>query len=422
VVRFPAGDGPAWRVVLTQGQLRADVPDRPDDRPLMVSTAVANVFARGGSFVVASAGPESARVEPMLGTVQVTRADDSTPVSVEAGGAAVVQPGFELVTIERPLRVSLAPRRALSFEAYPGIRDVMFSADGRDVWAATAKRLVRWTADGGTADTQFFPRAGNDGLVAHFTPDRSAIVTYRGERDDGPVIRDLPGGEERVIVPARVSEPRFLAVAPAGVWVATVDTREREKRRQLTVWDGTTGEARFTREVEEGISCLAATPDGRAVAVGVSDLGKGTHNKVVFFDAATGDRLFALPIQKKAVMALAFSPDGRYLAAGFNGLVQVWDVRSRELVRTIAGFERVTVRLVFSADGRRLAGGTQDGQVWVWSARTGNPVQQIAVGSRGVRALAFSPDGKSLVTVADKAPVSVWDVVPETPADRDDEL
>lgn len=421
-VRFPAlpGDGGRWaRVVLTQGQLKADVPARQKtDRPMVVSTPAADVMSRGGSFVLSSVGPESARIEPMEGCVQVVQSEPAKPVSVRAGGAAVIETGlFGRVTVEHTYRVSTTPRRKLSFEAYPGIRDVTFAPDGKEIWAATGKQLVRWTADGGTADHPFYQRKGGDGVTALFTADRKTLVTFRGEKDDGLVVRHLPEGEERATVNTRVQDRRFFTAAPAGVWLATVDPKAN--RKLVSVWDGDGGGVRFSQELEDPVTCLTASPDGAALAVGITDTGNRTHNRIVFLHPVTGERLFALPTQKRGVTAMAFSADGRSLAVGFTGLVQVWDVRSRDLVRTISGFERVLTCLTCSADGRRLAAGTQDGQVWVWSARTGNVVQRIEVGGRAVRAIAFSPDGRALVTATNKAPVSVWDVAPETAADRD---
>ncbi len=413
VIRFPsdpAARSTSWRVVLAQGQVQADVPARSESRPMVLSTPAADVLTRGGSFVVSSVGPESARVEPRKGSVQVVRLTAPKPVSVGAGTAAVIQPGTGPMTVEPSLQTSATPRRILSREAYPGIRDVMFSPNGKDVWAANGRMLVRWTADGGTADYPFYPKKGGEGIAARFSPDRIAVVTSPAEKDDGLVIRRLPDGAESIAVPTRILDARFLAVGPLGTWIATVDTKTNRKR--VTVWDGVTGAERFARELEDGINCLAATPDGKSLAVGVTDSGKGANNKIVFFDAKFGVRLFALPIQKKGVLALAFSADSRSLAVGFTGTVQLWDVPSRELVRAISGFERVIVCLAFSTDARRLGGGTQDGQVWVWDAQTGNPVRQFVVGPRPLRALSFSPDGRSLVTAATQAPVAVWDVGP----------
>jgi WD40 repeat protein len=335
-------------------------------------------------------------------------------VTVGVGGAAVILPGFDLVAVETALRVNRTPRWVSPQATPPGMRDVAFSPDGREVWTGTAKTFARWTPGGGiTGPPPFYPRRGNEGLVALFSHDRTAIVTLRTEKDEGLIVRDLPEGERRVSIPARVGDFRSLAVAPAAAWVTTIDPRPNN--RTVRVWDGHTGAERFVLETEEAANCVAASPDGKALAIGVADTGRGPHNKVVFYDPATGLRLFALPTQRRGVMALAFSPDARYLAVGFGGLVQVWDVRTRELVRSITGFERAAHRLAFSPDGERVAAATPDGQVWVWNALSGRLAHRIEVGSRGLRAIAFSPDGRSLATAPNNSPVAVWDLTDPEP-------
>jgi WD40 repeat protein len=232
-------------------------------------------------------------------------------------------------------------------------------------------------------------------------------MTAKDEKDEKVVLRTVPGGEEIGELALKLSEARLWTVAPNATWFATAEAKPNQKR--LRVFDGVTGEERFTREFEELVSAVAASPDGKLLAAALTDQGRGLA-RVVLLDPMTGDRINSLPTQKKGCTALTFSADGDHLAAGFNGLIQVWNVRTRELVRTVTGFERVVTCLAFSPDGSALAGGTPDGQVWVWSAATGRPVQRIDVGARNVRCLAFSPDGRRLVTVAPLAGVMIWDI------------
>lgn len=412
VVRFVSvrgGTAVEPRVFLAAGQLTAAVPDGYAGRSLVVGTGVADVFSRAGTFVVASAGPESARVDVRDGNVDVVRTDAPLPVAVTGG--AFIHAGWADVFTENGLRTDRTPRRRLEFT---GARDAVFAPDG-NVWVASGKQFTLWTRDGGTADTVFAPRKGNDGLAAAFTTDLTTLVTFVGpNKDDRVNVRGLPEADVRTALPFQLPERRFWTVAPSAAWFALADPKQNNKR--VRVLDGATGGERFAREFEDSVGTVAASPDGKVLAVGVSDLGRGTHNKIVLFDAATGDRLATLPSQKKAVYALAFSADGRHLAAGFNGTIQVWDVAARELVRAITGFERVVHCLAFSPEGGVLSAGTQDGQVWVWSAASGKASQLIEVGRRGVRSIAFDRDGKRLVTVAHDAPVGVWDVA-EIPAE-----
>jgi WD40 repeat protein len=367
----------------------------------VVGTGVADVFALTGTFVVSSAGPESARVDIKKGNVEVVRVGSRAPFPMSAGGA-FFQADLAKVVTESGLRIDRKPTRTLPF---PGPQDAVFSENGRDVWVASARQFTLWTRDGGTADKLFPPRKGFDRAV--FTRDRAALV-FLNPKEEKVLVRDLPGDEERGVIDLKLPESRLWTVAPDAAWFAVAEPKPNHKR--LRVVDGRTGAERYAREFEEPIGCLAATPDGNGLAVGLADVGRGLNGKVLLLDAAIGDRLVALPTQKRGQMSLAFSADGRHLAVGFNGLVQVWDTRTRELVRSITGFERVPTCLAFSADGKTLAAGTQDGQVWVWSAATGRPRQLIEVGTRGVRSVAFDRDGKRLVTVASNAPIALWDV------------
>jgi WD40 repeat protein len=111
--------------------------------------------------------------------------------------------------------------------------------------------------------------------------------------------------------------------------------------------------------------------------------------------------------------------NGRRLAAGFYGAIQIWGVPNRKLIRTLDGFERGVTRLAFSPTGDTLAAGTSDGQVWIWATATGRRTQVIDTGTRGVRSLAFSAEGKLLVTATNKAPVVVSEVTPEPANDPD---
>lgn len=402
VVRFASEPTDTTRkLILVEGRVTATATGK-----IVVVGGATDVEATRGSFSVCSAGSGAARVESASGDVRVRRGVPVEPMALAPGQATFVPDDATLVRIDTGWQIESEPRSRLDFKAL----DVGFDNDG-DVVAVSAKQWARWKID--TRDPGrllFAPKVMNDGLAAWLTPDQRAVALCRiDDREERISVRDLPSGKERWQVPVRVNDPRFLCIAPDASWVATAGEQKPNKRR-IRVWDLPTGTIRFSREVNDSVACLAALPDGRSLAVGVSDLGSGANNAIVIFDVLTGDSQVELPTRRKFITSLTTTSDGRYLAAGFNGAVQIWDVLNRKFLRTLDGFERGITRLAFNPKGNLIAAGTSDGQVWLWATSTGRRTQVIETGTRGVRSLAFSTDGKLLVTATNKAPVAVWEV------------
>src|SRR5262249_33230163 len=103
-----------------------------------------------------------------------------------------------------------------------------------------------------------------------------------------------------------------------------------------------------------------------------------------------------------------FSPDGKTLAAGLEGIYRLWDVASgRELQ---PGGHRTAVDAVtFSPDGKILAtAGTRDGSIRLWDTGTGREIRHLQ-NLVWVDALVFSRDGKQLMTNS-LGGAQIWDV------------
>src|SRR5262249_15484627 len=105
-------------------------------------------------------------------------------------------------------------------------------------------------------------------------------------------------------------------------------------------------------------------------------------------------------IDSDEALAIAFSPNGRMLAAaGFGKAILVWDARKGNVLCSLEGPKRTTRRsIAFSPDDKTLIGCGDDGVVHLWNTQTGS-LDRSFPGPAGVDlilSIAISPDGKKL--------------------------
>jgi WD40 repeat protein len=149
-------------------------------------------------------------------------------------------------------------------------------------------------------------------------------------------------------------------------------------------------------------SFLAFTPDGKTLAAIVGEV-------VKLYDTGACEETGT--IVANSPFNIAVSPDGKTLyAGGWMDEIQVWDIAAAKLVRTFGEKSRGANRMALSPDGTLLASaGVFAGPIILWDTATGRQVRTLTGHSEGVTALAFSADGRLLASAADDVTIKLWD-------------
>jgi len=103
------------------------------------------------------------------------------------------------------------------------------------------------------------------------------------------------------------------------------------------------------------------------------------------------------------VLAMAFSPDGKYLlTAGEDYTARLWDVATGLEIHRLVGHTGTVGPVAYSPDGRWLL--TVGENIRLWNAATGEQVHAFA-GSTGT----FTPDGRQVLVAAQGEPIAIFD-------------
>jgi WD40 repeat protein len=109
------------------------------------------------------------------------------------------------------------------------------------------------------------------------------------------------------------------------------------------------------------------------------------------------------------VLALAFSPCGRFLATGGeDNAIKLWSIPDGIEIRTIAAHEGDVRALAFDPDGDVFASSSWDKSVKIWQTSDCATLASADKHAGPVNCLAFSADGKFLYSGSDDATVKIF--------------
>jgi WD40 repeat protein len=284
------------------------------------------------------------------------------------------------------------------------------------------------------------PGAGRDVLGLSgtaFSPDGRLAAASAGHYLQ---LSDTRTGKTRLrllAAPGRNNTVTSALFDPAGGIVASVD-----QQGTIRLWSTATGTAIGAPIAVGGTvgiaplgeqPSMAFSPDGRLLALptlggnvslvstktGLPDrapLPVDPAPRATPTGAESGQPVPPLPSRGDQINAVAFSPDGRLLAAaGADGYIRVWDVSTRRPAGgPIPAAVGVGVRSVaFSPAGTVLASVAGDGSARLWNPARGTPVGlPLSIGTSTLVTdpvlASFSPDGSLIALMNSSGDTIAW--------------
>lgn len=236
-----------------------------------------------------------------------------------------------------------------------------------------------------------------------FSPDGSNLIAGIGSTPE--TVRILNTSIGKFIKEINTERPWFTPFSPDGEFIASGGYNT------LILHQSKSGKVLWRMRVDQSYSMrsLAFSPDSSLIAC------SGLDNLIKIFNVKTGKFEKEFPIEGFGWLT-AFSPDGRYLAAGGNPDITVYELGKNDnpfIVKAYPENKRNqsnidTLSMTFSADSTLLATAGLDSIVRLWDVKTGNLVREFDKIRCGIHAMDMSHDGK-LIATADCDEVVILD-------------
>jgi WD40 repeat protein/serine/threonine protein kinase len=290
-----------------------------------------------------------------------------------------------------------------------GIWSLAFSPDGtRLACCGRETPLVIWN----WTDSQIVAGNSRAGECLAWFPDGSRLLTGSvfNASTSGPrvetvySVHDPVSGREQDSFSIPGAVPQQLAVSNNGKYVITC-----RNSGEVLNWDRK--EQRITAECrghQGAVRSLCFHPDGSQFLTGGQDATIRIWNT-----AGTEQR--SIP-QSGPVSALAIDPSGRLLAAGTNRSIAIWDLDENKVVQVLPGHYGEVCHIAFSRDGRQLAATSRtyfndrwQGDLKIWDVATGTRKLSMPTHTWWDAAVSFDPSGRHIATTGKDHTVFVID-------------
>jgi hypothetical protein len=174
---------------------------------------------------------------------------------------------------------------------------------------------------------------------------------------------------------------------------------------KVTVWFGS-ADNKWDFTAQGTVSAIAFSRD-------LALLATGCNGSVQVWDISARKSLYTLP-QRGAPQDLAFSGDGKFIAAAVGNQALLWKTDSREKPIFPLGHARGAnvLSVSFNLDNTLLATGGSDAQALVWATASGKQLLRLDPQNGNVIRVTFSSDGLRLATASADRNTRIWDVPP----------
>jgi hypothetical protein len=291
---------------------------------------------------------------------------------------------------------------------FAAIRSISISPDLPIVATGSEDTTIRlWNIDTGVKSRILAGHQKSVETIA-FHPHQSGLI-YSGDRAGVIKLWQADLGTELISIDSQQSKVNCLAISPDGKLMVSGGSDKTIKLWNIGSTETRSIDYLTTLKAHQlAVNKIAFNPiEGEVKFASVS-----SDRRVMLWGESTSP-LSIFTTHTQAVRSIAFSPDGKFLVtAGDDGLIQICDMDSRKLVRTMSAHRWTISSLSFLADGNILVSASWDGNIKFWQVDSGVEIDCIKTHEAEVLGMAICQQRQLIVTASRDRTAKIWQEAP----------
>jgi WD40 repeat protein len=150
------------------------------------------------------------------------------------------------------------------------------------------------------------------------------------------------------------------------------------------------------------VRSVVFSQDGSQILVGA--------NEARIFDAATGELLHEIEVNKRVNSAVFAPRIGTILTGSSDSTIQLWDIATGQEIKRFDGHNGQTRSVAFSPDGTYILSASADGTIRLWDVDGGLEVRRFEGHAEWVNRAIFSPDGQYAASASWDDTIKIWHI------------
>lgn len=235
-----------------------------------------------------------------------------------------------------------------------------------------------------------------------FSPDGKYLIT--GGSDHTVKIWDLESSKLIKTLHGHIGDIQSVKISPDGKYIASGEIYLAYGKAEIKIWEMIGWKLIRTLRTYSDVLALAFSPNGNYLASG------GWGNNLEIWNFRTGELIRRIAVQTAIISSVDFSQDGKLLALAGGEVIEVYKTTNWNKVKNL-GLRNNGIKIIqFSHNGKYLASGGIDKTVRIWKVKTGKLLLELKGHKKGVISVNFSPDDIYLASGDDWEIINIWQV------------